>query len=104
MKLLMCSHCGDMFNLQRHLKACRCGITKGHYIDNEQAEVNGEGYSLAIGNGSLHFAIANSLNMKDDWRDHTEGDFYKKHETAIICWARPHDGPANSHTKVNKNL
>ena len=104
MKLLYCHSCGDMFNLQRELKQCSCGTTKGRYVDNTYAEVNGKGSSLAIGNGSLQDALAQSnvVDMKD-WRS-VMTDPYARHNTSIICWARPHEGPANSHTKINPNL
>lgn len=105
MKLLMCDKCGDVFNLQRHLKSCGCGHTKGVYApDGKHAEVNGNGISLAIGNGSLMWAAANIDYMKDDWRKEGVEGRWHLHPTALIAWARPHEGPANSHTSINRNL
>jgi hypothetical protein len=103
MKLLYCPTCGDVFNLQRYLKSCRCGETKGLYKDRVNAEVNGKGISLAIGNGSLHAAIGNISDQVLGWRDKTK-DPYAPHATSIICWARPHQSKANPHTVINKDL
>lgn len=102
MKLLFCTSCGDLFNLRDRLKTCSCGKTKGQYIDNTHAEVNGHGVSLGIGNGSLYTAMAKLPETTEDFRN--TGDVWRRHGTSIICWARPHEGPANSHTRVNPNL
>lgn len=99
MKLLMCDECGDIFNLQMVVKSCSCGHTVGRYIDNERAEVNGNGYSLAIGNGSLYKGIVRGVDLKEDPRP-----FELKDDGSILCWARPHTGPANPHTIVNPDL
>lgn len=104
MKLLFCDYCGDIFNLAlRRVKSCSCGRTKGWYIDNSRAEVNGHGYSLAMGTGSLHMAVAAVNGMKEDWRK-PDDDVWRRHPTTIIAWARPHTGPANSHTKIVPDL
>lgn len=99
MKLLICDQCGDVFNLSFTLKQCSCGHVKGHYIDNVNAVVNGNGFSLAIGNGALYIAITKSMQDLSGNRE----DFI---ETGKIthCWVRPHTGPGNPHTTVNPDL
>lgn len=104
MKLLFCPVCGDIFNLQLHLKSCSCGMVKGLYIDYANAEVNGKGVSLAMGNGSLDMAIMNVSSVKEDFRNKPGSSSWDRHETTVICWVRPHEGPANPHTKINPEL
>lgn len=60
MKLLMCLHCHDIFNLNLDEKTCRCGKTKGKYIDELHAEYSGE-HAIPLGftNTSLIKAIQN---------------------------------------------
>lgn len=103
MKLLLCHQCGDVFNLKAELKSCACGLVKGRYINDLEAVVNGEGTSLAIGNGSLHQAIAEAIWMKADPRIGLPSP-YDRHQGSIIAWARPNSGPANPHTTVQKDL
>lgn len=102
MKLLYCLECGDVFNLQLHEKTCGCGKVKGRYTSREEAEVNGEGVSLGIGNGSLNEAVLRVLKGEVTTDFRKEGDVRARHPSSIICWARPHEGPANSHTWVKK--
>lgn len=102
MKLLYCPHCHDIFNLGLALKTCSCGRVKGRYINYEQAEVNGEGYSFAMGSGSFLNAIDNIKTIKTDFRE--EGDLWGRHPGHILAWARPHTGPANPHTTINPGL
>lgn len=102
MKLLYCPRCQSVFSLHLHLRSCECGLVKGRYEPNGvTAVVNGEGYSLAMGNGSFNMALAMSHEMKEDFRD---GDVWARHPTSIIAWARPHEGPANPRTRVDKDL
>lgn len=107
MKLLMCMSCGDIFNLDvGRVKSCTCGKVRGKYLeDGSSAVVNGQGHSLAMGTGSIMSAIgASVLGASDeDWRN-KPGDIWRRHDTSIICWARPHTGPGNSHTTVNPDL
>lgn len=106
MKLLMCYECNDIFNLSYHLKSCGCGKVKGRYDSNgSTAVVNGEGVSLAMGTGSIERAVyaLSSQPPEDDWRN-TVKDVWGRHAHSIICWARPHTGPANSHTVIDPNL
>jgi hypothetical protein len=104
MKLLCCFHCGDIFNLQMHLKSCSCGKTKGMYKNNRDAVVNGEGVSIGMGTGSFNNAIFAVVRgeVQSDFRE--SGDVWRRHESSIICWARPHSGPANSNTTVDPTL
>ena len=106
MKLLMCDSCDDIFNLSYQLKSCGCGKVKGRYDSNgSTAVVNGEGVSLAMGTGSIMQA-KRALDTKPpmgDWRN-TVKDVWGRHDHSIICWARPHTGPANSHTVIDPNL
>jgi len=97
MKLLFCDRCWDVFKLGMNLRECNCGAVKGKYINNEEAVVNGEGYSLAIGNGSLIQGIRKSLEI-----DAPRSEFITK--AGMIAWARPHSGPGNPHTTVDPQL
>lgn len=103
MKLLLCHSCGDLFNLDLHLKSCSCGQVKGKYINREEAVVNGNGLSIAIGNGSLDRAMFACMDLEDDPRER-EGVDPWHHATTIMCWARKHEGPSNPHTKVDPNV
>lgn len=104
MKLLYCPTCGDIFNLDIRVKRCYCGAVVGRYLGRVGAEVNGEGISLAIGTGSFDAAVmaAAAGEPREDFRD--SGDVWRRHPTSIIAWARPHEGPANPHTRINKEL
>lgn len=53
MKLLMCLNCGDIFNLTMKEKSCGCGETKGKYIDNLNAEYEGDAQPIGMANGSF---------------------------------------------------
>lgn len=99
MKLLYCDICGDIFNLRlRQVKTCTCGHVKGQYDDNTYASVNGNGRSLAIGNGSLHNALyANKAQF-----DYTRSGGDKL--ITFIAWVRPHTGPRNPHTIIDEDL
>ena len=71
------------------------------YKNNLEAVVNGEGYSLAIGNGSMMQAVTRLDFLKDS----KQGREYWTKETQIsYCWLRPHEGPGNPHTTVQKDL
>lgn len=98
MKLLICPLCNDVFNLGYRVKRCSCGEVSGRYITQYDAEVNGKGISLAIGNGSLEQAVRRMYAMKGGEFDR---DQYKD-EARVICWVRPHEGPGNPHTKINQ--
>jgi len=105
MKLLLCMNCGDIFNLAKgRIKACHCGRVCGKYEDDGlNAVVNGKGYSLAMGNGSVIDAIKNLDKVTEDFRI-TSDNFWEPHYTSIICWARPHEGDTNPHTRVDPSL
>jgi len=92
MKLLFCYNCSDIFKLDRdEARHCKCGKVSGRYVDNTYAEVNGEGVSLAIGNGSLIQAMYSLTHGRTERRPENSN---------VICWVRPHEGPANPHTKI----
>lgn len=58
MKLLYCTNCGDIFNLNLKEKKCSCGKTKGKYNDNLNAIYDGEhAVPLGIGNSSFNQAL-----------------------------------------------
>ncbi len=60
MKLLMCDECDDVFNLDFHEKSCKCGKTKGKYLDNQNAICSGDTAMLmGFSNPSLRSAIKN---------------------------------------------
>ena len=60
MKLLYCSLCNDIFNLDFKLKKCSCGNAAGRYLDEVCAEYSGENvYPLGFDNLSLKRALQN---------------------------------------------
>lgn len=61
MKLLLCTECGDIFNLSYEVRQCTCGKTSGKYIDNLNAEYYG-GTPLGFDNRTLVEAIKQQPN------------------------------------------
>lgn len=95
MKLLFCPECSDVFKLESEHRQCKCGKVSGHYINQQDAVTNGQGISLAIGNGSLVNAIGILNGLGDN---HYRHEYIK--ESPVLCWVRPNDGIGNPHTKV----
>lgn len=104
MKLLLCDQCSDVIKLSRELRQCDCGHVKGRYLNDLQAEVNGNGYSIAFFNGSLSSAVRrlnatpdadwlSAALLVDDWPD-----------TKFKAIVRPHSGLGNPNTTINKDL
>ena len=94
MKLVMCRGCGDIFNLvMDREKTCSCGQSSGVYVDRRHAEIKGNCYSLAIGNGSMEDAIYNLAVYGRGY----DREFYID-RLAVKCWLRPNQGPGNPHT------
>lgn len=96
-----------MFKLSpRELRQCACGKVKGRYIDNMRAEVNGEGVSVAIGNGALEGAIHQMRRFSDLIGQEADRDDFMQGGSGLIsyAWARPHEGKGNPHTFINKDL
>jgi hypothetical protein len=51
MKLMYCAHCRDIVRLFRDKRACRCGRSWGHYLDDDSTTVQTwPGLSLGIAN------------------------------------------------------
>lgn len=98
MKLVFCTECNHIFSLSFSLRSCECGRVKGRYIDETHAEVNGKGFSLAIGNGSLFSAIGRMGCLHELTREGYE------QACQVSCWVRPHEGEANPQTSVNARL
>lgn len=60
MKLLFCKACQDLFNLAATERVCRCGETRGRYVDDLNAIYSGgPAVPIGIANGSLVQAISN---------------------------------------------
>ena len=108
MKLLFCYDCHDVFKLDAEERSCKCGKVTGRYIDNQYAETNGKGISLAIGNGSLMTAI-HSMFVTKNHEEHSFDDVDYNRNTYIekckieYAWVRPNDGIGNPHTRVIKD-
>lgn len=103
MKLLICTRCQDVFKLNYHLKSCDCGHTKGRYeSDGSTAVVNGNGISLALGNGDVARAIYSLPTMGDVERN----AYYAEEAPTRIryAWVRPHTGLGNPHTRIDAQL
>ena len=106
MKLLLCDRCNDVFKLRTNvLRRCACGRVCGKYDeDGVTAVVNGYGYSLALGNGSVYRAI-HSLHKMDDRTTPREAYYASEAPTRIgYAWVRYHTGPGKQHTRIDKNL
>ena len=100
MKLLYCDVCGDIFNLTGiRVKECHCGNVKGVYISHSDAITNGNGHSIAIGNGALHTALFRKTVMekKDENFDRRT---YLKDCNIEYSWVRPNEGEGNPHQFV----
>ena len=110
MKLLMCTDCDSIFKLTLTLRSCECGKVKGRYEpDGSHAVVNGEGYSLAIGNGSFLDALSMGTGpyKVPEWRNNKEWHAWwmmRPGNNMFLAWARPHADDSNSHTRVDPNL
>lgn len=60
MKLLFCGICGDIFNLDLTEKTCRCGETKGKYVNLLNAVYSGDkAIPLGIANHTFRNALQN---------------------------------------------
>jgi len=57
MKLLLCLKCSDIFSLNHTEKTCSCGETKGHYIDDLNAEIAGHCEPIGFSNSSFITAL-----------------------------------------------
>lgn len=71
MKLLFCTKCLDVINLQVHKwKECSCGRAGGKYVDKENAEYTG-GVPFAIDNNSF-FSRLKKVTGKEFSQVHNE--------------------------------
>ena len=100
MKLIFCDVCWDIFKLAKDVRTCACGKCTGKYNeDGHTAVVNGHGYSLAIGNGSLVKALrpleTYEGNNKNDYIDNCRVEY---------TWARPHAGLGNPRSTIDPTL
>jgi hypothetical protein len=59
MKLLLCLECDDVFNLDYEEKNCKCGKTRGKYVDQINAVYSGHAVPLGFNNISLAAAVRN---------------------------------------------
>lgn len=58
MKLIVCAECNDMFNLDKHIKKCSCGKSKGVYLeDGVHALFSGPAVPLGIRNSEFFNAV-----------------------------------------------
>lgn len=91
MKLLVCEQCQDLFKLDYKVRSCKCGRVRGRYNeDGHTAVVNGKGYSLGLGNGSLFNGIAKG--------------FTGPYKSEIMIWYREHEGPNNPRSTVDPEV
>lgn len=59
MKLIFCPSCHDLFRLINEMRTCKCGLTKGRYTDELNAEISGLAIPIGIHNPSFIKAILN---------------------------------------------
>ena len=101
MKLIFCDFCHDVFKLDYELRSCKCGKCCGHYDrDGAHAVTNGEGYALAIGNGSLMKAMQGIAQYEYSSTHHG----YDIPLTTFLAWVRPHEGEENPRGRVDPEL
>ena len=67
MKLIYCKECRDMVLLDFSQRECKCGRSKGRYLDSLHAEIRGPCVALGILGSSLHRAIDNQAD--EGWSD-----------------------------------
>jgi hypothetical protein len=74
MKLLLCTHCQDVFKLSHQERRCECGATRGRYLeDGHHAVYSGPGVPLGLDNIDLSQRIR-------DWQEDILA------EPRINCW------------------
>lgn len=90
MKLLVCLECADIFNLKREIKSCGCGLTKGRYVDDLNAEITGPCQPIGFSNDSFMTSILSQ--QAEDKREQDNPDICCKGidfiAFAIPAWAR----------------
>lgn len=57
MKLLLCLDCSDIFLLIKEERKCKCGKTKGKYVDDLNAEISGNCTPIGFANESFIKAL-----------------------------------------------
>ena len=102
MKLVLCPECSDVFKLDFKMRKCKCGKTKGKYIDNLKAEVSKNAISIAIGNGSLEEAWHRMILIKKNTKNKATREAYIIGANITFTWVRPNSGKGNPHTKLIK--
>jgi hypothetical protein len=70
MKLLYCTKCGSVFNLDYAVKTCLCGETKGYYDeDGINATYSGENsYPIGIDNITFRIALVQQPESGRGWK------------------------------------
>ena len=58
MKLIFCNECHDIINMRYEERACICGKSKGHYVDEINLEYSGPCRVLGFSNKSFTSALA----------------------------------------------
>ena len=60
MKLILCKNCSDVFKLSQMMRSCKCGMAKGRYLNDIDAEYSGpSAVPLGFSNSTLVRAIDN---------------------------------------------
>lgn len=57
MKLLLCLECSDIFLLTKEERKCKCGESKGLYVDDLNAEISGKCIPIGFSNPSFIKAL-----------------------------------------------
>lgn len=85
MKLLHCTACGDVRALRPgEWATCWCGRSRGKYVDDEEAVIEGRGaLPLGISNPSLEAAVAEELS---DWEELTRRYEGHRFDAFVIPW------------------
>jgi len=91
--------CSDVFKLDTEDRACKCGKVTGRYTNHRSAITNGEGYSIAIGNGSLINAI-NACIITENKSPNADRQTFIDNAKISYAWVRPNEGKGNPNTTV----
>lgn len=90
MKLLLCLECSDIFLLTREERKCKCEKTKGRYVGDLNAEIEGNCEPIGFANssfiGALKMQRMENKHQKDTKNVCCEGQEFKAF--IIPAWAK----------------
>ena len=94
MKAIYCPKCTDIVLLTYEDRSCRCGECRGRYVNNRDAETNGNGLAMGLGFGDFERGVSNIMSAPQS----EDRKFYQDNCRLEYVWFRPNFGPGNPHT------